>query len=396
MKTPYLQVKIGELDISSYIESFKYEDCLTQDDMVELKIMPKYAKEFDEDEELVIGKVLTFQFGYMGLELSKVHQARITDVDFKYDAYVSISVRALDMGTVMKKTSSTKVWQNKTTKQIVTEIAALYNMAAECEIDGNTWVSEPQGNLSDYEFLQRLALKEDDYIIYVKNNTIHFKSKSLDKKATHLFTYGDGNTVISFSPKSASSTASKEGISNKIIGVDGLTKQTVVNEASRGEGATLNGYVAVYDENSNRSLQQAPAVIDKSKLEQDSTGAVGGVGNNLVMPTDGANSALAKSNAKKKDQDRANLKIEGTPFITVNEVVTMAGVFKRHAGNWYVEKVTHNINGSGYLNDIELTRNGAKTGTVVAINPNKTVGTDPKNKSTEVEIKAYNANAEIL
>lgn len=45
MKTPYLQVKIGELDISSYIESFKYEDCLTQDDMVELKIMPKYAKE---------------------------------------------------------------------------------------------------------------------------------------------------------------------------------------------------------------------------------------------------------------------------------------------------------------------------------------------------------------
>jgi len=396
MKTPQLIVKLGDTDISSYIESFKYEDCLAQDDMVEFKITPRFAKYFDEDIELVKGKVITFQFGYVGLELSKVHQARITDVDFKYDATVGISVRALDMGTVMKKTSSTKVWSNKTTKQIVTEVAALYNMTAECDKEGTTWESEPQGNLSDYEFLQQLVLREDNCLIYIKNNVIYFKEKGLDKKASYLFTYGDGNTVISFSPKSAESTASKEGISNKIVGIDGLTKQTVTEKSDRGEGTTLNGFVAVYDENANRSLQQAPAVIDKAKLEQDSTGAVGGVGSNLVMPTDGANSALAKNNTKKQDQDKANLKIEGMPFITVNEVLTMAGVFKRHAGNWYIEKVTHTIDGSGYLNNIELTRNGSKVGAVKALQPNKTVGSDPKDQNTTVTIKAYNANAEIL
>lgn len=69
-----------------------------------------------------------------------------------------------------------------------------------------------------------------------------------------------------------------------------------------------------------------------------------------------ANSVNKKNNIKTLV---ATLKIEGNPLLKTNEVVTVSNVALRHAGNWLVEKIVHEIGtGQAYLCTVELAKNG--------------------------------------
>jgi hypothetical protein len=91
-------------------------------------------------------------------------------------------------------------------------------------------------------------------------------------------------------------------------------------------------------------------------------------------------------------QETATLTLEGDPTIRVNEVVTIAGVYKRHLGNWLSTKVTHSIANSGYLTKIELLKNGSKVGTEPAAKTNTTVGKESPDKK---KLLLYDKDSEL-
>ncbi len=71
--------------------------------------------------------------------------------------------------------------------------------------------------------------------------------------------------------------------------------------------------------------------------------------------------------ATKKDKQKvlvADLVVEGNPLLKTNEIVTVSNVAKRHAGNWFVEKVVHDISvGSTYTCTASLNKNGTNKAT---------------------------------
>lgn len=411
MKAPFYRIFIdndSKRELTEYVDGFKYEDCTEEDDMIEFRISPENAKVFDEDKELITGVNLTFEFGYMGLETSGFRKARITDVSVKYADFISITVRALDKGTVMKKQSSCKVWKDKTTKDIVSEIAQMYGLTPYCEIEGTRWKSLPQGHLSDYEFLQQVAMKEadGDYICFVRDTELRFEKRGVEKKSKRTFTYGDPESkILSFEPKNQESTAKKGGINSTAAGFDAMNKKPVVHSSSRKDGAMLDEYVNVYDANGNKTGTKKVPIQQPEKQQKDATLGTQGLGQTMVMPPmDGkslGSTAKSQTKAGALNQETASLRIEGDPTIRANEVITMAGVFKKHSGNWYAKKVTHEINSGGYITTYELAKNGRKVGSVKATGKvNKTVGSSKSepNKTTipvqKQSVNKYNANAE--
>ena len=107
-----------------------------------------------------------------------------------------------------------------------------------------------------------------------------------------------------------------------------------------------------------------------------------------------ANSVNKKNNIKTLE---ATLKIEGNPLLKTNEVVTVSNVALRHAGNWLVEKITHEIGGGqAYTRSCTLVRNGTiKAGTTKKGKAEKTqkVNKTQGNKNASATKKVYSWDA---
>jgi phage protein D len=401
MKQPYYRIFLGEskIELTDYVEQFKFEDCVEQDSLLEIRLSPPKPFEFAEEPSLLSGALVYFEFGFLGIENSGTRVARITDVSVKYSESVGITLKCLDKGTVMKKSSSCKVWKNKTTREIVTEIAGLYGMSVKCDIIGTTWKSLPQGHLSDFEFLQRIAINEGSgkYICYVSDTELRFEERGTAKTSKKTYTYGDPQGgVIAFEPVNAETTA--KGISATAVGFDAKTKKPLTESSDRNNGTVLGKFVSVYDSQSKlKKIGLKDEILDNGRLPTDGIWSkVNGLEKRLVMPSakkhvaaSAAGTATGEGGLK---QETATLTLEGDPTIRVNEVVTIAGVYKRHLGNWLSTKVTHSIANSGYLTKIELLKNGSKVGTEPAAKTNTTVGKESPDKK---KLLLYDKDSEL-
>ena len=75
MKAPFFRVFIDneeKRELSALISHFKYEDCVEEDDLLELRINADSIENFEGDNDIMTGTPLIFQFGYMGGESSDV------------------------------------------------------------------------------------------------------------------------------------------------------------------------------------------------------------------------------------------------------------------------------------------------------------------------------------
>jgi len=254
MKQPFVKIHIksNKRDISDRVERFKYEDSLKEDNMVELNIKSNYAFEMADDNDIVTGAIIQFQWGYVGEVSSDVHEARITDVEVTYGERVKMLIRALDMGVAMKKATSLKIWRQKTASQIAQEIAVRYDLEAVIDETDQVWDDIPQGNKSDFDILKDLSQKEvdGDYVFYVSANKLHFVRRGLDKKARFQFKYGEEG-VISFAPKWRESTSNSSGTSTKTVAVNPKTKKTVVSKSDN-KGTVLGENLVKWDINGNK------------------------------------------------------------------------------------------------------------------------------------------------
>lgn len=351
-KTPFYRVSIASSgrDITSLISSFTFEDCTKEDDLLKLSLRNKSIALIDDDE-FVEGAILNFMFGYLGGRTSSRRQAKITDIEYSYGETIDITISASDLGRELKMTESSKIWKNVNASQIVQQIAAKYGMTWEVTgVSPKIYQSLPQGNRTDFEFLQYLTtIEPGNRIFYVKDAKIFFVNRDMDRPPARTYTYGNGNgPVLRFRPKIKKDKKNASGGETSVNDIDPTSKDQINAKSSDNQKKT-----GKYIYNANADL------LEKRNTEEQSTTT----GKNLAgVPAQNAEDARNAADKAKQDGElngiTADLDLEGDPDLRSDEIITMAGVAKRHLGNWYVEKVTHRIDNGGYKTTCNLNKNG--------------------------------------
>lgn len=417
MRSPFVKVyiKSSNRDITEFVESFDYENCIEKDNLINLKIKSNYAFEFADDDDIIAGKEITCQFGFLGQVISPVHLAKITDIEVNYGERITMAIKCLDRGQDMKKGTSTKIWKGKKASEIAKDIADKYALDYVGTDTDRVYPSLPQGNKTDFEFLQDLAGKEKNgnFIFYIADNELHFDKVDYKKDAKLTYTYG--TDIISFSPKFKESNQKGGGKSAKVKGFDPMNKKPLnsettpttaidsqklaefdvnggakfdINSLKQGSGGAANG--VSLDKLSSGGLSSQSlgegsfnfkGLGQATSNASEKTTGKGGYGNinylegtqewtmplqdpqelsdvsNKIQKTGGMPSGGAGRGGGAKILT-ATLKIEGNPLIKAGDIITIAGVAKKHLGNWFVEKIKHGISNGAYISDLEMRKNG--------------------------------------
>lgn len=399
MKSPFFKVDIinskgKSTDITEKISSFVYEDSIEEDSMIKLNIIADFAKDLADDANFSMGSVLHFQFGYLQGQISKVHKARITDISHSYGDTITMSVTALDIGNVIKKATSTRIWKKKTSSDIAKEIADSWGMGFVTDATSKVWDSLPQGNKTDKQLLSYLAERETDgdYIHFIRNNTLYFVKRGLDSKSAYTYTYGQDiiNFKTSFKESSAQPTAAKAKVVVNNPKIGGHSVQSASPKTEKG-GAYTGKYKNVY-QIGGKKVGKVP--IEQTDKEEKATKK--GFGKPIIDPTPSKIEASNLANSKKKKATLktlvADLQIEGNPSIEPNTIITINNVAKAHAGNWYVIKITHSLTTGGYTCKLDLSRNAGKKKSDTEAKPTKvntSIGIKPSAQKSENTVKVY-------
>lgn len=412
MRSPFVKLKIlsNDYDLSDTVKSIRFEDSSEEDSMTEIRIKAEYSLELLENKNVRRNSLINFQIGYLGDESSPIHKGQIQDIDASYGDTVELTLRVKDLGVSLKKVTSIKIWNGVKSEDIVKTIADRYDMEYEVDSSTKVWNNVPQGHKSDFEFLSWLAERETDgnFIFYIRGSKLYFIRRGLNTESLLTYTYGDGK-IISFKPRERETTKDKDAEGVSVASVDALTgKENGASSKEEKNGISTGTEMYVY---------KAPNTkYGKSYIKTDPTenkdgfnildkifDCVSKFGSNKLTPSADTVENTNISNSKKKkaslDGMTADLVVEGNPYLLPNKIVTIGNVAKRHSGNWFVTKVTHNIDATGnYTTTLGLKKNAGKVGDKKTTNPvNSKAGKDDANGKVKTPIhKVYDANTKIL
>jgi phage protein D len=421
-KTPFFKVivKSNQRDISDMITKFSHELAVDQDNLLVLNI-EKVDPSFIDDPDLQEGTILTFQYGYAAGKTSQNYLARISDVNPNYGSIIDITIRATDLGLVMKKTTSKKIWQNIRSSDIVKTIALANGLNAVVEQTDTIHKNMPQGGKTDYDFIKYLSSieKNGSWRFYLRNDEIHFKRLKLEKASfkTLRWNNADGD-VMSFKPYSQETlknAASRDTVVTTVNPFTNQPVQTVINDSSAKDDVKLGEYV--YDFNANQKTYTAQIQGQSSKFNlnnnnkpsqiQKSQADTNRAGKHVYSPARETSEAQNVGNKVKKKSAlsdyMATVTTEGDPDYLEDQVISMAGVSKKDTGNWYVSRANHIITpDSSYITRMTWNKNAGKKpigDKTKQTNINKTVGPDQKVDTPvkkEVGVYTYDEDAKLI
>lgn len=221
------------------------------------------------------------------------------------------------------------------------------------------------------------------YEFFVRGNTLHFVKRDLSVESKRLYTYGDPDgSVVSFRPKTsekgngsgASSSVANYNIdpeTNEII--ESKTDNSNTTETGLGEELLNFDVFGELIDSIN---------IDKSLISGSTNFSTGETKEDIDKK-----GGASKLNSGKKEVT-ADLVVELDPDVNAGDVITMAGVAQIHAGNWRVEKATHDIISSPAQTTLSLVKNAGKNGQggSTGSKTNETVGDNSNNVDAEKDL----------
>ena len=381
----YVKKQGKNIEISELIEKFSFDDSTEKDNFLQLTIFSKFAETFDERDEVATGDEILFSFGFLGGQISKTHTCVVKEIVYNYGDRVTISVKALDKGNEIKRTIGGNLYQGKTAKTAIQEIAKRNGLTSEIE-NGDFDISDiAQGNKSDLDFVKHLASLEPSgiHIAYVRNKTLYYVAEGNHKKARKAYDYknADGGIIKFSSNFSEASPKAQGATSTTAASFDPLAKKSVSVKADA-KTETTDAKTGNKTVNPSTVFNQNADVIGKKIITPPA--------NKGTTTAQDKNTGVANSEKKAKIL-KASLTVELDPLIEPNDIITISGVFKRDVGNWLIVSVAHEIGGSGGITTMQLSKNGTNQNKgIIAKKVNKTVGAD----KTENKRVVFNQNAE--
>lgn len=460
-----ISLKESELDLTDLVESLKYEDSITEDDLVTITI-PRTTLEMVDSDDIKKGREIIFEYGILGGKRSGKRHAVIKNINYDYGASISITIMAHDKGSWMKKSTNTQVFENKTASDIVKLVAKMFGMEAVVDDTEKVYESMPQAGRTYYDFCRHLAAKEGfvktesvfkdksssaiaelnkiaalrfgindfynkainpatrralterfnngqgnaeletaiaraeaiyrvagvgktyikgGYEFYVRGTVMYFVKRDMSTDSKTTFTYGDPDgPVRSFKPKDkekGNGSGATSGI--KSTGIDPETNEIFVVETSKENETGLGDELLHFDVNGE--LLDVPGI--ESDTKAGSTSFIPG-GKEEVQQR-----AAAKKIDANKNEVKATLVLDFSPEIDAGDIITMAGVARIHAGNWRVEKASHDIASSAPQTVLDLVKNAGKKGGGGATDTksNQSVGQGDGSES-ETDVVYFDAN----
>lgn len=428
---PFLKVWVKvegvDIDISEAVASLKYKRDLEKENEISFQVEQSYIQKLSETI-LRRGQTLTFQFGFKGGSSSKLQRARIVEIKRKYsNTKVSLTVKGRDLGSVMKKSFTNKVWKNVTTSDIAREIAANYNLEFVGENTEYTWDNYPQTQKDDYSFLQEIVEKDNsgNLYVYIDNGRLVLENRGLNKASALTFQYGQGDRVLSFDVSEQEKTAGMNGAAGSTFtGFDPDAKEKI--EAKAGENGekedvslgqfahrfSANGeFLGTTGEQVGKVVSGVSSTVSSLGNGQGLTKSVGELTKgtngdpnsetkefgsktitNLKQPNELVSAANNGIKSGKLKITVGKLKIMGEPNIELNNVVTMRGLLPVDNGNYLVKSITHDVSSSGFFTNLEMNKNAASR-------PNSATqiaNLDPKTVNETVGAEAIEAVEEVF
>jgi len=405
-KSPFYKVllKGSELDITEDITKFSHEDAVDADNLLSLEIRTA-DPEYLEKNQITEGNQLIFDYGYIGAEQSPRYLARIVDITAKYSTQLSIMLKATDLGILLKKNTSKRVWEDMRSSDIVREIGLQNGL--EVLADETTVIHEfiPQAGRTDYKFLKYLASIEQQgsFRFFLKDNVINFTRRNLEKDSIRTFIYNDPNgEVISFTPSSKETQKDGSSRNTVVTSVDPFTNEVVqesVTNSDAQDDTKLGDFVIHFNENAEQVSRQRSEVIKNSNDQNRA-------GKHVNIPVTSQTEAGNIANKQKKDSAlkdyTAELMVSGNPLYISDEIITMNNVSRKDQGNWYIVRANHSITpGAGYQTRLSLQKNAVRssdnTDKTQQEIVNNTVGAeDGRPIKKKVKTQLYNENGELV
>lgn len=389
-----------DLDISETIARIQHKRAVGKENEISFTVEQRYTERLS-DVLVSRGQTIKFQYGFRGGKKSVVHRARIVEISHKYSNKIQMQIKARDTGTVMKKTTSAKVWQNVTTSQICREIAARYDLTFVGDETDYVWNNYPQSQKSDWGFLREIVAKESNgnYYIYVDDGKLILERRALDQQSVLNIEFGNGTRVKSLDIRIQEKNAGTSSAgSTTFLGFDPNEGEIIGEKAdpdNESENVLLDEFKYVFSADGDLKSEPEP---DESFFAN-----IAETGERVVTNLTDATEIKSEANHQKKAATlrvtTATLKIVGEPNLSVNSVLTLSGVLKIHLGNYLIVDVTDDVGTSGYLTTLKLEKNAGRranrSGETAESDPtkvNKSVGGDAVAALKEIFVFDANGN----
>jgi hypothetical protein len=354
-------------DLRGRLLSFTYEDSERKADKVTLEL-DNFDLALFAREELMGGALLEVAWGYPG------HMAPPRRVVVKkLKGFGTLTVEGQALSALMNRRARTRRFENRTRGEVAREIAAEYGYEggyAAVDEAGERLDVVVQANETDARFLRRLAAKEEREF-YVDDSGFHFHERRQDTAPTHVFTwYADPGRGDVLSVSVESDLGRRTGRVT-VKGRDPLTKQTIEEVATSDTvaRATLAETIEVVDPETGRTSvapvePAAPADGDIFTGEPEMSvldarnATEAGHATPAATPTRARGEADARFRRAERASVKLSLQVVGDPTLRAKSVVEVRGISPLLSGKYYVAELRHTVNGSGYVCDLKLTRDG--------------------------------------
>jgi phage protein D len=392
-------------DVSDFVTSIDYEDTISKDTNLTIKISGIHARTVCDNPLCTEGNGVVVQFGFLG-ETSKTMQLYIMDIDFDYlDSGTHLILRCCDTGKDMKMFSSDKVWKKGTQlESILQDLGRKHSLKIKTDDISKVALTSdyPQGNLSDFEFIQELADRSKDgvngakYISYVSNGTLYYVKKSYDSESTRTFTL-EQDIIYSFKIHKRTSTK-KGGGTETALGYTDPDGKLLDDETAGDYGGNVDVGNGGKRPATTSSIANNTETLVGDKYKGNAFDAEGNwmahtglddKGNPIwyqKYPMPSKNNEEAKAVAESlqsEEKDKKQvciLEIEGDVDREVNTIITIKNAAKRHSGKWYIQGVRHKVD-TAFKTTLDLSRNATDDG----------VGEGNRNEEPETENPTYQA-----
>lgn len=332
------------LDLAGRILSFTYEDSATKADKVTIQLDNTDLSLFDRSE-LLGGALLEVSWGYPG---NMAPPRRVVIKSIK--GFTTLTLEGHALSVLMATRVKTRKWEQATSTQVVREIAGEHGYQGsflDVEETGDIQETINQSAETDAQLLGRLARKTHAQF-YVDDAGLHFHGRRQYQAPVRVYTWysnKDDGEILSLSVESK--LLHRTG-KVTVKGRDPLTKSTITATATSQSTSrvTLGETVDVVDPESGETSVQT----------RNATEAVHpSAGSTLVQVQQEANGRFVSA---ERETLRLSMQIIGDPMLRSKAIVEVRGISRLLSGKYYVKKIKHSINSSGYVCDLELTRDG--------------------------------------
>lgn len=357
-------------DTSMRVEKFEYTDAEREFGRLKLTV-DNWDNYFFEHPAWVPGNLVRFFWGYPG----RIQGPKYAVVD-SLRGFQRLEISCTEQAALSNQVKE-KIWKNTTRAQIVAELVrrgafpgvtkvqigngrpidAFVFQAATAALSGvllpafeSLLVEKArdfqQSALTDWEFCRRLSL-DVGYESFVEDEVFHFHPRLLDRKPIKKFEWFTGSGELLDFVIDEWRVLDRAGI----ISVAGRDPVAMENISATGSNATTQR---------NTLGRQGSSALETT-LKAGSEGSLLLGRRKVATPRADAstieNLADSQFRAMEQGEIEATAHTIGDPVLKKARLVRIVGISRMLSGNFYVEKVVHRIDRSGYRCDLKLLRN---------------------------------------